>query len=339
MYATEGMRTLRDNDEDAAELIISRCNKILDSPSVCPFELNECRIISGGLEAIGAWIDANIQCKDIDMIGKYGVVEIGGASVQIVGDVNNKVSLKGWGKDEIAKRLWSIVAPEHCTKCDAIVAPDQRDAKQCPECGHTDETDSWYKGLDMYNDVAKAKSLKKFYEDNPLWNGGETGCWDDLIQRLRRVCRYDLNSAIVQVDWPEEKRPYKLAGIFKILEKYFEIDTKKPYFEQVKDKGKKEFCTAVSARSKSDKYGNEKHMPFSAALVTYLHEVFKFGDHMTDDGTDAQCDVEWVRGLANMMPEFDFNGDKEFNDEEVNAIFECAKIQKKMEAAARRAIN
>jgi len=341
LYATEGMRTFRDNDEDAADLIIARCKKILNSRKT-PYKLNECRIISGGLEATGAWIDANIQCEDAEKIGDYGVIEIGGASIQIVGDVDHKVSLKGWGKDETAKKLW------------------------------LDDADLT---LDMYNNDKKDKSLAEFYESNPLWNGGEvgkcteckvegkmnedgkfkdgksahnyrrgrknrrckgkwTGNWDALIERLKRITRYGLNSAIVQVSWPKEKRPYKLAGIFKILEKrYFDAANKdESYFEQVTKKGKTEFETAVPGRE-SDDYGNQKHMPFSAALVTYLREALKFDDHVEDKGTDAQCDVEWCRGLATML-EFDSNGDKELDATEVKKIFECAKMQRKMAAGS-----
>jgi len=89
----------------------------------------------------------------------------------------------------------------------------------------------------------------------------------------------------------------------------------------------------LQIEKKHDDYGNQKHMPFSAALVTYLREALKFDDHVEAEGTDAQCDVEWVGGLA-MMPEFDSNGDTELDAEEVKAIFECAKMQREMEAAA-----
>merc|ERR1711964_852051 len=119
-----------------------------------------------------------------------------------------------------------------------------------------------------------------------MGNGEKAGSWDALFKRLKRVCRYGLNSAIVQVSWPEKKRPYKLAGIFKILEnRYFDSDAEisenkdESYFDKVKRKGKEEFETAVTSRN-SDDYGNQKHMPFSAALVTYLREALKFDDHV-----------------------------------------------------------
>merc|ERR1711964_42270 len=103
LYATEGMRTFRDTNNAAANKIIRECRNILKSSK---YRLGDCLIISGNLEAAGAWIDANTYGVEVEKnIGNYGIFEIGGASMQIVGNNDNKISFKGWGKDATIMKL------------------------------------------------------------------------------------------------------------------------------------------------------------------------------------------------------------------------------------------
>jgi len=50
----------------------------------------------------------------------------------------------------------------YCTNCEAIVAPDQRDAKQCPECDHRSTNQA---GSSWYNNLAGGKWIP-----SSIWN-------------------------------------------------------------------------------------------------------------------------------------------------------------------------
>merc|ERR1712096_589584 len=59
-------------------------------------------------------------------------------------------AVHGSDPERAEKEIALIFDRDRCIKCDAIVAPGQHDAKQCPECGHPDTDISgkclkWYK--------------------------------------------------------------------------------------------------------------------------------------------------------------------------------------------------
>merc|ERR1712096_159261 len=58
--------------------------------------------------------------------------------------------------------------PRQCTKCDKIVVSDQSDVEQCPNCGHTDKADSWYRYIQSFNGLDQAKVEAEFAQLDPF---------------------------------------------------------------------------------------------------------------------------------------------------------------------------
>merc|ERR1711964_544644 len=277
LYATEGMRTFRDTNNAAANKIIKECRTILQFSKYRP---GDCLIISGNLEAAGAWIDANTYGVEVEKnIGNYGIFEIGGASIQIVGNNDNRISFKGWGKDATVRKL--------CRPGETV--------KQFKAANTL-----WNGGFTAAQDAHKK------------------GAWDNLLDTFRKKCR-DIPPEWTKIRERMEVRPYKLAGIFQFFNRFWgtgsrgsnEIKPERNFFDEIKRIGKREFEKPANKRNIPEtKFGDHVDVPFCAAYVTYLSEALRFEGMISSKETTADCKVEWVRGLAKFK-EFDVNRDFE----------------------------